>query len=67
MTAQKTRKPRTAVTTEDAFGTPPAARSSMMAVAGKTDDDEDLPLLTDDGEAMGPTDEGDDTTMKGPV
>jgi hypothetical protein len=66
MTARKTRKPRTVVTTEDAFGTPPAARGSMMKVAGKTDADEDLPLLTDDGEAMGPT-EGDDTTMKGPV
>jgi hypothetical protein len=55
MTARKTREART-VATEDAFGTPPAARGSMMAVAGAEDE---LPageeLLTDDGEAMGPT------------
>ena len=44
------RKPRANVwmATEDAFGTPPVARSGMMCVAGSIEDDESLPLLTDD-------------------
>jgi hypothetical protein len=52
MTARKTRRSRTGVTTEDAFGTPPAARGSMMNVAGKTDDELEPgeELLVDDGE-----------------
>lgn len=33
---------------EDAFGTPPAARSGMMTVAGASDEDEDGQLITDD-------------------
>ncbi len=48
MTARITRAPVPGVTTEDAFGTPPAARGSMMNVAGKVDADEDRPLLVDD-------------------
>ena len=48
MTARKTRRLKTAVTTEDAFGTPAAARGSMMNVAGATDDDVEGELLTDD-------------------
>jgi hypothetical protein len=41
----------------DSFGTPPAARSSMMCVAGEEENDQDELL----------TDEGDDTIMNGPV
>jgi hypothetical protein len=65
MTARITRKPRTVVTTEDAFGTPAAARSSMMNVAGKTDDELEPgeELLVDDSELV----EDDPNTMKGPV
>ncbi len=59
MTARKLLKPRKVVT-EDAYGTPPVARSGMMKVAGATDDDPDKAgeqLITDE----------DQTTMKGPV
>lgn len=62
MTVRKTLKPRKVVT-EAGPGTafqPPQARSSMMKVAGATDDDPDRQgeqLITDD----------DETTMKGPV
>jgi hypothetical protein len=35
---------------EDAFGTPAAARGSMLNIAGASEDDDDLPLLTDDSE-----------------
>lgn len=52
MVVRNIRASRKAVTTEDAFGTPPAARGSMMNVAGKTDDDVDLPLITDDDEIV---------------
>lgn len=48
MTARKTRRLKTAVTTEDAFGTPAAARGNMMNVAGATDDDVEGDLITDD-------------------
>lgn len=59
MTARKTRKRVTVATEGGGPGAQAtAARSGMMAVAGATDADEDLPLLTD---------EGDDTTMDGPV
>jgi hypothetical protein len=62
MTARKIPMPRKVVT-EVKPGTafqPPQARSSMMKVAGATDDDPDREgerLITDD----------DETTMKGPV
>lgn len=56
MTARKTRRLKLPATTEDAFGTPAAARSSMMNVAGATDDDHDEPLLVDN----------DPTTLPGP-
>jgi hypothetical protein len=56
MTVRKLRVPKKMATELDSFGTPPAARSSMMCVAG--DEESDQPLLTD---------EGDDTVMKGPV
>lgn len=59
MPIRKTREAKT-LATEDAFGTPPAARGSMMNVAGASDDD------LEPGEEL-LTDEGDDTTMKGPV
>ena len=49
MTARKIREAVTG-TNEDAFGTPPAARGSMMNVAGATDDDVDAPLITDHDE-----------------
>ncbi len=67
MTARKTRRSQTGITTEDAFGTPPQARGNMMNVAGASDDDLDPgeELLVDDGEAN--VDEIPDTTMKGPV
>jgi len=52
MTTRKTREART-VATEDAFGTPPVARGSMMNVAGASDEDQDLPLITDDELAEG--------------
>lgn len=48
MTSRKTRGPKTVTTTEDAFGTPAAARGGMMTVAGASDSDETTPLLTDD-------------------
>ena len=60
MTVERIRRLRTGVTTEDSFGTPPAARGSMMNIAGASDDD------LEPGEEL-LTDEGDDTTMKGPV
>lgn len=69
MTHRKTRDALEAVA--EGLGTayqPPAARSSMMKVAGRTDDEMEPgeELLADDGEAMGPT-EGDGSTMAGPV
>ncbi len=69
MTARKTRRSRTGAITEDAFGTPPAARGNMMNVAGASDDDMDPgeELLVDDGEGTGNVEEVPDTTMKGPV
>ena len=49
MTAKKLAGPGLGITTEDAFGTPPQARGSMMNVAGKTDDDlRGEQLITDD-------------------
>lgn len=48
MTARKTRVLKTGITAEDAFGTPAAARSSMMNVAGASDDDQGLPIIADD-------------------
>lgn len=48
MTARNIRRLKTPVTTEDAFGTPAAARGSMINVAGATDDDVEGDLLTDD-------------------
>ena len=59
MTDRKTRKLQTRVTTEDAFGTPPAARDGMMKVAGRTDDE------IEPGEEI--LDEEDPTTMSGPI
>jgi hypothetical protein len=56
MTVRKLRVPKKVATEIDSFGTPPAARGSMMCVAGAEESQE--PLLTD---------EGDDTTMNGPV
>jgi len=50
MTARKAPTNEAVVTSEDAFGTPAAARGGMMTVAGAEDDDEELPLLTDDSE-----------------
>lgn len=57
MTTRRIQETEEEVTNQDAFGTPPAARGSMLNIAGKDDADEELPLL----------DDGDDTTMKGPV
>ena len=66
MAIRNIRRPRKAVTTEDAFGTPPAARGSMNVVAGEEDDlQPGEELLVDDGEDLGETDAMD--TMDGPV
>ena len=62
MTARLTRRLKTAVTTEDAFGTPAAARGSMMVVAGEEDLDDD-DLLFDDEVII----DEDETTLPGPI
>ena len=66
MTHRKTTR-RWVMMSEDAFGAPPAARGSMMNIAGAEDELEPGEELLVDDMPEGAGDYGDDKAMNGPI